>query len=717
MRLSVRRIVCITISAGIILSVFFCLLFLRSDLYNYVQSQRFNTLISSEVDYMVRDKLHFSNYVYSGFDEFTHGSLGTYDELRQQPVHELCQTFFADFDMKHPDWEFRKFNQEYDKSVTDKDRFFNLVYKKLNVPAKTSDRSRADNATLYAHYVKKVQETKDAEQAMADYSTILRIYGKCFFDNKLESDKDIHFFDKFSSKLFPFILNIPKFERHDGTSLNTFPIFDENGEFKSEAPGIQRGNSIDYIRKYSNGRGIVISAGRKHVTDLVKLIRVLRALNNKLPIQIVYMDDIPRNSISSVIRIARAEKEELLTSLSTNLGMRPNMDLLRDNILQSDFPKQDIWFVNAQRAVSKRFATFSGYSSKLIALNLNSFEDVLLLDADSVPLIPPSEFFETEEYKKSSTLFFKDRTLRDYNDFIETNFFTKLFPTSSTSMDGLFNISLVTDKTLGNSYLTGWRHFQEAGIVAINKKKHILGSLLTLPLAAWDNPVSSSVWGDKELYWIGFAMAGDENYEFNENAAASVGVISEKEHKYYSNSKTHELCSSHPGHVDKNGRLLWINSGFKYCKKNRHYRDKKYFPFSIFGDEKLSKLYNLPLNLSHAIVPPDLPKLRDLGSPIDLTKERKFKESWKKRKLDIDEEDKTTATTSFTSQLTDRNPQKGWVKSSMCSNYQYCAFDLIDGYDDNKEEKGKFYAFDSERVKEYNYLGDIWITGTKYAGN
>ena len=46
---------------------------------------------------------------------------------------------------------------------------------------------------------------------------------------------------------------------------------------------------------------------------------------------------------------------------------------------------------------------------------------------------------------------------------------------------------------------------------------------MMFPLALWSEPVQSSIWGDKEMYWLGLSMAGDENYEFNKYAAASVG--------------------------------------------------------------------------------------------------------------------------------------------------------------------------------------------------
>lgn len=88
------------------------------------------------------------------------------------------------------------------------------------------------------------------------------------------------------------------------------------------------------------------------------------------------------------------------------------------------------------------------------------------------------------------------------------------------------------------------------------------------PLCLWTEPINSSVWGDKDLFWSSLSCAADENYEFNEYSAASVGErTTDEKRKYYPNSQSNELCSTHPGHINEEGKLLWINSGFSYCKK------------------------------------------------------------------------------------------------------------------------------------------------------
>lgn len=298
------------------------------------------------------------------------------------------------------------------------------------------------------------------------------------------------------------------------------------------------------------------------------------------------------------------------------------------------------------------------------------------------------------------------------NNFLETNYFTKLCPTNPNSMDTLFDIKLITNHTLRNPYMVGYRHYQEAGIVAINKSRHFLGILMMFPLAVWKEPVRSSIWGEKEMYWLGLSIAGDEDYQFNKYSAASIGEITTNSyHRHYPNSDTRELCSSHPGHIDKNGKLLWVNSGFKYCKKNAHFRDRNKFPFETFLSEELGSLYENPLKIKHGIVPPDLPILRQPGSPIDLTNENLIKDHWKTRTKDMDELDDEESVK--IKQKADSNPQKGWNKNAICSGYQYCAYDLIDRHPHNEGpwEKGNLFEFSDELKSDYDYLGNIWVNG------
>lgn len=52
--------------------------------------------------------------------------------------------------------------------------------------------------------------------------------------------------------------------------------------------------------------------------------------------------------------------------------------------------------------------SLSGYAYKIVALTFSSFEEVLLLDADNVVMRSPRQLFESEQYKYTGSLLWKD---------------------------------------------------------------------------------------------------------------------------------------------------------------------------------------------------------------------------------------------------------------------------------------------------------------------
>lgn len=698
----------------------------------------------------IKESIHYSNYRYSYWDNFTKtfkndqkviDLFAPTNSHKEELLGEKCDIFFNHFNDVNPEFQFQNaFSDKdfYDKGIVQKENFFKDEILKL---IKKREResvpnphviTKKDNKTINEQFYKRVEQTKSAGQLMADTITTLRIYGQCFINDHGKYNKQIKgtgdnkkHFDSLTEKFF-FYFNgrLPVFDNLNGTKLtNAFPIYENNKLTQKyfEFDGAND-NVIDFVHRHSNNRGIVISATTKYTRDIMKLIRVLRALNNELPIQIIYKGDLNQRSQKYIYAAARAEVDDLLSKkMSSDLtNVLPELDLLKQyKKYGSTFPKQDIVFVNIQPTMSRQHKYFfSGYTNKLLALLFTSFKEVLLFDADSVPLVKPEEFFASGQYRKSGALFFKDRSLRDTNDYVETNYFTSLMPLGGQdTIDTKFGIPPVSPKTLRNPYMTGWRHFQEAGVVAIDSYKHFLGILMTLPLALWNDPVKSSIWGDKEMYWLGLSMAGDENYEFNPYHAASIGEINDNpDSKYYLGTAAKEVCSSHPGHVNEIGKLLWINSGFSYCKKNGYFRDRGFFPFSQTDNIQLQRLYNNPLRIRDALVPPNLPFFRAPNSPPDDTDEIIFRKSWKNRKKDMDEINEHLNDEEKINQIKDWNPQKGWVKSAICSNYQYCGYNLIDSYAFESlttkiDNSGKVFSFDRAAREKYDYLGKVWVTG------
>ncbi|KAG7660742.1 uncharacterized protein J8A68_005704 [[Candida] subhashii] len=647
-------------------------------------------------------------------------------------MQDKCFDFFKQHEDSNPDWSFPFHDKEdakYDKGVDNKQHFFKDQIHKLTVQKRrTGNREfivqQSDLKEINSKYESSLAQSKSVLKSMADTISVMRVYGKCFIQSIQPGEKTGEYHElnnRFTHKLFPYLTGkLPIFQSIDEEnpiSKDTYPVLmDSRNNFMTKTKP-NTDNIIEFISNNLNGKGIVIAAGGLHLKDLLRLIKILRALNNKLPIQIMHIGELKKAKIDYIRSAATAPPEQIFKlSNSEHSSYLPELNLLeRYREFGSEFPKQEIQIVNLAKTIDhSKIRAFTGYSTRLLALLFSSFKEVVLLDADTVPLVPIEQFFQSKQYQSSGTYFFRDRSLRDYNDFIETNYFSTLFPTNEKSIETLFDIPRITSKTLDNVYMTGWRHFQEAGVVVINKKQHFLGILMTLPLVMWKEPVNSSIWGDKEMYWLGLAMAGDENYEFNPLAAAAVGsVTNDPSRKLYTNTPANEVCSTHPGHVDDQGRLLWINSGFSYCKKNGYFKDKNNYPFKNFDITELSELYSAPLRIRAAIVPPDLPNFRKPGSPTNPKVENNFRKSWEWRPKDIDEINENIKNGDVRYDFISHwGPQKGWIKSDICNGYYYCAYDSVASYSaSEKYDKGKLFEFGKEEVKLYDYLSKIWHTG------
>lgn len=665
-------------------------------------------------NYEIKQLMHYSKYKFLLSDKFE-ANVGGWDVFGAKPKEEKCEEFFDFITKEIPEWKASLFkNRLYNKNVVKKSNYF-ADNEKLLIQQKKPEPdidpqvlTIQDKIELESWHADALNKTIQTEQEMADTMCIIRNFGHCFLGvNDGKSEKLGRIFEEYAPRILPyFAKNFPEVSSWVG--YNSFfqgsPSFDKNSEF------------IDYYFNNIRGLGIVISASTRHVKDIVKLIHILRAMGNELPIQVLHRADILSSASQALEEAARAPKDELLSKEhmemhTLNLSLKLfGLDPKRMHELE--FPSQNLTLVNMHKPLSLMARSeFSGYNNKIAALFFNSFEKVILLDADTVPLQLPEAFFKMQEYINTGAYFFRDRSLLDKNDWVETNYFAKLMPHESSRLDMAMGVPPVSNHTMRNEYMKGWRHCQEAGVVVLDRKAHFLSLLVLLTLSLWGEPAKSSVWGDKELYWLAMSIAGDESYVFNSHSAASVGEFtSSSAMKQYNSTKSLELCSSHPGHISAKGELLWINSGFSYCKMNSYMRDRSKFPFFLFESQSdVKRLYESPLRIRNAIVPPLLPAMRAPSGPADQRSEEMFIESLKRRKKDVDE-------LKTVNQIGDYGPQKGWVKSPLCGDYQYCAYNEINSIDGSEStEMGQVFTFEPNATTSFDVLGAIWISAKRFS--
>lgn len=593
----------------------------------------------------------------------------------------------------------------------------------------------------YAEFWKKTQESEDL---MVDYVSHFRIFNKCYItaDDQTQTAAT----NKFITKQKNFVSSLLKNSKNskktdfkptmkesfiDTSSIEScsdmerriypwlsfaYPIYERwNGDISYSPPKMAKyvtssepltptnprahkgkgkaskikskltNNKACFLNKFKNainGKGIVLSIGNKHVEDTVRLIHLLRALNNKFPIQIVYYDGLSKETKKKIVQAARDQFTDLPASFKKVAKYFPD-DYLDEQ--DRGLPKQEVWFVNAHNVINDNYkAKFQKFANKFVAALFNSFEEYILLDADTVIVQNPEFFFSLKGYVKKGAYFYKDRTAPEFRPLADGHFFKKLSPSVVDSM--MFDIPTITKHTLKLEFFDGMGHFMESGLVLIDRSIHFNSVLMMVQLNFF-KPVTTRVYGDKEIFWLAFAINGDEGYQFNKYFAAAIGEETPKEHRLSSNGKakaSKEICSAHPGHVNgEDGKsLVWFNSGFRFCGQADVVDYQKEFDRqsrlkSIKSVEEMKTFFKNPLYVRHAIIPPFKNKLETLCENV------------------VEE------------------PKEGWhMDKGYCNSYLWCAYSLIGGITadgSDNTQVGQFIEFDAKSTDLFSYYGDVWV--------
>lgn len=121
-----------------------------------------------------------------------------------------------------------------------------------------------------------------------------------------------------------------------------------------------------------SGRGIVMLAGARYSAYAATSLGVLREVGSKLPVEVWYKDSSEDTA---------GWCEELATE---GMACRELADYLDMEALEEP------------------------YSWKVLTILLSSFEEIIFLDADSMPLKDPDDIFESERYRDTGAIVFPD---------------------------------------------------------------------------------------------------------------------------------------------------------------------------------------------------------------------------------------------------------------------------------------------------------------------
>ncbi|KAG7666156.1 uncharacterized protein J8A68_000302 [[Candida] subhashii] len=646
--------------------------------------------------------------------------------------NERCQLYFQNVFIDDHNW---LFNPNEKIKLENKDQFKLEDFKKdkegdlksdfASKKGIKTDDVKVDSDEFRAFAKEKYDEfwneTMVYEQKIVDTLSTFRIFNKCFItnDNQTQVTANEHFIQKqhqfvkalkssgvastgltpfeathketlidltrsnFEHRVYPWLsFEPPVYEDWRGHIYHSPPDLNAIKKMKPQK-AFPRKNFQFFLKSFKeacNGKGIVLSIGDQHVDDTIKLIHLLRALNNKLPIQIVYYDNLTTDTKKKIVTAAREKIFALPKSFQKVADQFPDDYLSPED---SGLPKQEVWFVNTYNVIHNDFKDkFQKFANKFLATLFNSFEEFMLIDADTILFQNPEFFFNLKGYKETGTYFYRDRTADTRHRDSDAYFFKKITPSVIDQV--MFNIPIITSHTLNREFFKdGEFHYMESGLVVLNRDRHFSSILLMLQMYFF-HPVAERIHGDKEVFWLAMAANGDESYHFNDYFAAAIGQVTPQEFRQRKdghNRYSLEICSPHPGHIDsEDGKsLVWMNSGFQYCGQAdiidyKKEADKKTRLKWLENEDSFKTFYYSPLRITHAIIPP----------------------------LDV-----------VAAENVEDEPSTGWhMDEEYCNSYMWCAYSSIGGKTKdggNNKVDGKVFEFDQKDQDLFTYYGDIWV--------
>ncbi|EQC31540.1 hypothetical protein SDRG_10712 [Saprolegnia diclina VS20] len=301
----------------------------------------------------------------------------------------------------------------------------------------------------------------------------------------------------------------------------------------------------------STGAGIVIPLHNNMAALGVSLILELRRLNSTLPIQIYHC-------FSGEL----VDETQALLRATDPLGRVEIVDVCALLLANGVFPSH--WIA----------LEYQSYLIKVLSLLHTSFDQVMLLDADVIFLESPDTLWTMPGYNQTGTLFFYDRQIH-VPAFFNTpmtqpkrpgsrkkTLLHHLFQHFPYSAFGLRQPHLSSQLRASSAWQGKTAHEQDSSIVLIHKTRvapvvwQVLWHLVHhLRFECAYKPGLS--WGDKEYFWLAFALA-DAPYAFSPFAAANVALPEDM--RLHNDTLCGSLAHYLPIETETDAtRLLYIN--------------------------------------------------------------------------------------------------------------------------------------------------------------
>lgn len=469
------------------------------------------------------------------------------------------------------------------------------------------------------------------------------------------------------SRVFPWLSHHhPRYQRFSDHDQAVVPKMAEYAEkalmrtnnaryMPSKSPILSKltGDRACWLNRFKlelNGRGIVVPVDEVTVGHATRLIRVLRALGNGYPIQIVSFGALLDSSKEKLRNAARSPIYDLPNSYNAIAEHLPYELFHSDD---RSLRQQELWFVDASSAIAPGYRSHFVKAPLLaIASFANSFQEYILMSPLAIPLKQPSYFFKLSDYKSTGAFFYHSRPVSLRKSEKDVTWLLSMAPSAIDTT--VFNIPMMTGKSRGLLFFSGLEQVQDSGMAIVNKARHF-NTIMTLVQLSLYWPVAEK--GNiAQEHWLAFALSGDDKYTFSNHLPGVIG-----------DSSQNTICSAQIGQMDgESGNLLsWINGGFQICPmEDISMEDEVSRAFKTFSlQQDLENYYRKKVEVKHVMIPP----FEGLQS---LTMEP-------------------------------------WRTSENCKGMIYCG--SLEVEKNGKKETGTVVELAEKEREMYEFLGDIWL--------
>ncbi|EGW34158.1 uncharacterized protein SPAPADRAFT_148647 [Spathaspora passalidarum NRRL Y-27907] len=555
---------------------------------------------------LIHQRSYFINPIYSKWMIQGPKSRPNIAELSQP---QICSQYFHDLSKLYPSGETIVDLEATVAQVTDP-----LIYKKNSwIRAKESEVKRSSTKRLTAEveqqleqdFIRESQKQSNLEKSIVNQFNHMRVFGKCFLAG--ESDEQESIDNKlcmdFQTQLYPWMSGkFPIYENWKNEKLpqNTVPIFDKSKQIKNSACFIQQ------FKQNSNGKGIVIpfhpTKGQprdKQIDNISRIIKVLRALKNRKPIQIVHLDT-----------LTRQEKKLLVDAARTEILYRVVTDV--------HYPQQNLWFVDVspvkntqQHPVMVKQYLFNNINFVVsLSMIFNSFEEAIIMTEHALPLLEKADYFNDQRYKETGLLFFKSPTIyskrpkRFPPGFHEVTSLVKQFLTPNDFDNHYFGLFKRDDESLatGRFFLDNFQDILDPSIMAINKNIAFSGLLISANFQLHNTltirfKTKNNIF-TPDFIWVSQEMAGNHNsISFNHNQAVAAGIFTPPSNLPKDVTQSQEICSSSWGQLsdDDDVSLLYVTSHQLQNWRNEggeHFKELLKDKYKVTSTEMVKNMFN-----------------------------------------------------------------------------------------------------------------------------